>query len=76
MRTLKVMFEGYEYKIRPDAIQAVLGAKAAYDGRVIYAARVMLGEHQWAIFRQRHNTVGELDRLVDMVIALQRTRKR
>jgi hypothetical protein len=77
MRMLRVTYRGFTYKIHPNAVQALIGASAAYnDGSIVTGAKALLGERQYAIFRARHSTLGELDELVTMIRALQRTRNR
>lgn len=62
---LRVKYAGHTYTISPDPADAVVGLAAVSDGKLIATARAWLGAEQWALFRQRHRTLGDLRALVN-----------
>lgn len=55
-----VPFEGYDYEVPPVNTWDISVIEAQEAGQITRALRAVLGDTQWAAFRERHTTVGPM----------------
>ena len=65
-----VEFRGYTYRIPPSSKWSLDAVEAAELGNIVSASRMLLGDKQWAKFRKRNSTLGDLEAFMDAVKAV------
>jgi hypothetical protein len=64
---LSIEFRGYTYKIPPSSKWDLDAIEASERGNVVISTKLLLGEAQWAKFRERNSTLGDLNAFMDAI---------
>jgi hypothetical protein len=68
--SMQIEYNGFTYEIPPSSQWDMDAVEAAEEGRMVTSMKLILGADQWAEFRKRNKTMGDLEGFMDRVAEL------